>query len=81
MNQETRLLDFAARQQRRPLARGRRGGIDPSVMLPTLARLLAIDAAEEQAVGATDRPVGERGQGDGTGERPTTPPGRRRGDR
>jgi len=79
--QEERLLDFARRQTRaaaRPVKR--RGTIDPRCRLPPLAKLLAIDAAEEQAVAQARIDGGERkragttaetldgcGQGAGTG--------------
>lgn len=68
MNQETRLRDFAQRQRQRTARPVRRGGIDPACRLPTLARLLEIDRAAEQAVAQAGRPVGERNAGDSTAE-------------
>jgi len=51
--QEQRLREFTARQHQRTRRPVRRGAIDPSVMLPPLDKLLAIDAAAELAVSAT----------------------------
>jgi len=62
------LLERFDGKARPALARGHRGGIDPRCRLPPLAKLLAIDAAEEQAVAQAGASVGERNRGDATGE-------------
>ena len=49
----------AARQQWRTARPVRRGQINPACLLPPLAKLLAIDAAEEQAVAQAGASVGD----------------------
>ena len=53
------LLERFDGKARPALARGHRGGIDPRCRLPPLAKLLAIDAAEEQAVAQAGASVGD----------------------
>jgi len=68
MNQETRLRDFAARQQRLSARPARRGGIDPACRLPSLAELERIDARAEAAVAQARTHGDARGRADATAE-------------
>ena len=62
------LLERFDGKARPALARGHRGGIDPRCRLPPLAKLLAIDAAEEQAVAQARIDGGERKRAGTTAE-------------